>query len=53
MPGPQNKETDNVSETAYVNENQAQAKAPARNGARDEDTIGTEVLLEDIGHGQQ
>ena len=50
MPGrPQSKETENVSEVAHVNENQAQPKAPARNGARDEDSIGTEVLLEDIG----
>lgn len=50
---PQGKETENTAESIPVLENQPQLKPPASNGARDEDSIGTEVLLEDIGHGQQ
>lgn len=46
---PQSKETDNVTEQAPLVENQNQPKPPASNGARDEDSIGTEVLLEDVG----
>ena len=50
MPGrPQAKETENLTEQAPLVENQQQLKSPAANGARDADSIGTEVLLEDVG----
>lgn len=53
MAGPRAAQTENSTEVLPPNENAPQPKAPAQNGARDEDSIGTEVLLEDIGHGQQ
>ncbi len=50
MAGPRAAQTDNLVDVVPPLENAPQAKPPAANGARDEDAIGTEVLLEDIGN---